>query len=152
MKVFRSIGKVFKPLVNFPLWLGWKQISSATKDLKETAEYVFNKSESKTKKREETFEQAAYRLRLDDQAIEQRAMNFLRLAIFYLVFAAGLFIYAIYLFIETSHVLGTAMSLVLSTVLLVYAYREHFWYFQLKKRKFGCTFKEWIAFTFKGAK
>lgn len=150
-KVFRSIGKVFKPLVNFPLWLGWKQISSSTKDIKETAEFIFNKSDPKEKKKE-TFEQAVYRLRLDEKDIHRRAMNFLRLAIFYLVFSFVLFIYAIYLFLETSHLLAVAMTFALSIVLLAYAYREHFWYFQLKKRKFGCTLKEWVAFTFKGAK
>ena len=30
-----------------------------------------------------------------------------------------------------------------STVCLVFAFRYHFWLYQLKRRKLGCTFQEW---------
>jgi intracellular multiplication protein IcmV len=35
------------------------------------------------------------------------------------------------------------VSLVVTLIALILAYRYHFWYFQMKQRKLGCTFSEW---------
>jgi hypothetical protein len=32
----------------------------------------------------------------------------------------------------------------------VFAYREHFWYFQMKTRTLGNTFQDWFSFLLRG--
>lgn len=146
MKVFKFLGKFVKPFVNFPQWLGWKQIVSSTRALKELAKTAFQISKGESRK--ESFEQAVSRLRLTEEDLKKRKKMFLRMALFYFLIGAGLFGYGIYLFVSTPYFLGGLLTLILSMLMFTYAYREHFWYFQLKARKLGCSFNDWMAFTF----
>jgi intracellular multiplication protein IcmV len=36
------------------------------------------------------------------------------------------------------------MCLMVSLVAFANAFRAHFWYFQTKQRKLGCTIQEWL--------
>ena len=148
MKIMRGIGKVTKPFVNFPAWMGVKQIKAAGANIKDTAKSLLDQPKST---RTETFEQAVARLGLDEQTLKQRQQTFLRMAMFYAAIALGLFGYAIYLLVGANFLAGI-MSLVLSLLALTLAFRQHFWYFQIKQRKLGCTVKEWFYNTFGVAK
>jgi intracellular multiplication protein IcmV len=140
MKIFRGISKVTKPFVNFPAWMGLKQISSSGKNIKETATALLRQTKST---RQETFEEAVKRLGLNEQILKQRQQMFFRMAVAYSVMALALFSYAVYLLI-TDHFAAGFMSLVLTVVLLTLAFRQHFWYFEIKQRRLGCTVKEWF--------
>jgi intracellular multiplication protein IcmV len=155
MKPFKLMGKVVKPFVNFPQWMGWKQISSSSRDLKDLAKAVFRMKLEKTEEEKpvgETFEQAMARLNINDEKLIQRQKQFLKLAIFYFALGLTLFIYAIHLFITTHFFLASSVTIILSVLMFTYAYRQHFWYFQIKSRKLGRTFKDWVAFALKGTK
>ena len=57
-------------------------------------------------------------------------------------------IYTVYLLIN-GFLLATVMGTLLTTLILVYAYREHFWYTQVKHRKLGLDFTAWRQLIFK---
>ena len=148
MKVTRVIGKAMKPLVNFPRWMGLDEIKSTGKNIGDLAKDVFTIKEAE---HDDTFERAAARLDLKDEEIQKRAKSFLQLATIYVLFGVALFAYAIYLGFWKFYILPTFMTFMLSALSFAFAYREHFWYFQMKTKKLGQTYKDWFAFVFKGA-
>lgn len=148
MKIVRGVGKLVKPFVNFPSWMGWKQISTTGSTIKDTAKDLLRTPKAK---REETFAQAIERLHLTEADIQARMRTFKQLIIFYALIALGLFIYTIYLLIG-SHVAAALLSFVLTFLALAFTFRQHFWYFQMKHRKLGCTIKEWFKGTLGGVK
>ena len=145
MKFTRAVGKVVKPFVNFPAWLGWKQIAVTGRQIYSLAKDLTQKNK-KEAMLQETFAQAMQRLNLTDVDVAKNCRTHLNLAIFYLICAVALFIYTIYLFGWHDYLIAPVVSLVLTILMLAFAYREHFWYFQMKKHKLGCSFKEWKAF------
>jgi intracellular multiplication protein IcmV len=82
------------------------------------------------------------RLNLTEQDIQKRQLEFRRLLILYVACAVFLFCYAFYLAWQRS-VHGATACFVITIVSLTQVFRYHFWMFQLKKRKLGCTFREW---------
>ncbi|MFI4955094.1 MAG: hypothetical protein ACHP9Y_04185 [Gammaproteobacteria bacterium] len=90
----------------------------------------------------ESFEQATRRLRLTPIELEKRRKNFLHQALLFLLFGFVALAYAIYLFSDAAW--GSAIVVILMTaVFILYALRAHFWAFQIKHKKLGCTWKEW---------
>lgn len=148
MKIIRGIGKATKPFVNFPAWMGLKQLSSSGKGIKDTAKSLLQQSKST---RKETFEEAVARLGLNEQVLKQRQQVFLRMAMAYGAMALSLFGYSVYLLV-TMHIAAGFMTLVLTVLALTLAFRQHFWYFEIKQRKLGCTVKEWFFHLVRGAK
>ena len=67
------------------------------------------------------------------------------------VLAVLILMYSVYLFIEGGHK-GGIVALVVMFIALVLAFRYHFWYFQIKQRKLGCTIQEWFNHGLKGIK
>lgn len=91
----------------------------------------------------ETFEQAMERLALTDEDLEQRKREFIRLTIAFIVIAILLLGYGAYWLFH-----GKAWITLIATFLSMYAFsqafRFHFWLFQLRNKKLGCTFSEWF--------
>lgn len=148
MKIIRGFGKVVKPFVNFPAWMGWQQISTTGKSIKDAAKLITKPAQAK---RKETFDEALQRLRLTENDLQQRAKLFRRMMMVYSGIALILFFYTIYL-LAGAHLAAGLLSFVLTLLALSLAFRQHFWYFQVQQRKLGCTIKEWFNATFRGAK
>lgn len=148
MKFFRGLGKAVKPMVNFPAWMGWQQISVAGKTIKDTTKTILEKPKAE---REESFSQAVSRLRLSEADLKQRMQMFLRMTIVYCGISLGLFFYAIYL-VFSGHYAAALLSLILTVLAGALALRQNFWYFQMKQQRLGCTLKEWFNATFRGVK
>jgi intracellular multiplication protein IcmV len=141
-KVGRGIGKTGKFLFNVPGWMGLKEIKASGKGIADTAKGLFYTYKSD---RQETFDEAVVRLHLSEQDIQQRMKGFFKAALVYTVIALGLFLYTIYLLIGVY--LGAAIiSFLLSLLALTLAFRQHFYYFQMKQRRLGCTIKQWFHF------
>lgn len=97
----------------------------------------------------ETFEQAIKRMGLTEADLEKRKKMFTTQVILYIVMSFLVLIYAIHL-ASTHEVTGMFMAILVSVLGLAYAFRSHFWLFQLKQRRLGCTFKEWLSSTIQG--
>jgi intracellular multiplication protein IcmV len=147
MKATRRIGRVLKPLVNVKLWMGLSQLIVNAKAI------LRNFNDMKVRRpavRKETFEEAVARLNFSEDDIKNRMRSCLKLAIIY-YFASLLFlVYTIYMMVHLQ--LGMVLGLLITTLMAVFAYREHFWYFQLKTRRLGNSFRNWLTFVFRGRK
>ncbi len=100
---------------------------------------------------EQTFEEALRQYHVDDESLLRKRNGLYRLSVLMCLFSLGFLVYSIYLAVYGSwH--ATLLSVVVMLLALVLAFRYHFWFFQIKKRKLGCTFQEWFKQGFLGKK
>jgi intracellular multiplication protein IcmV len=90
----------------------------------------------------ESFAQAKSRMNLSEADLAVRYKRFLGQFMIFLLAAFIMLAYGIYLFAELA-ILPGIMVLLLVAVFVMYAFRAHFWAFQIKHKKLGCTWKEW---------
>ncbi len=142
------IGRVLVSILNVRAWSDWDRMRSFTRYLVKAIKKFFVPQESTEK---ESFAEAKKRLKLTDNDLLMRQKGLLRVCILMVVFAFLLFAYATYLFYYLSFK-GGILSLVVMSIALVLAFRYHFWYFQIKEQKLGCTIQEWYKRSIKGDK
>lgn len=99
----------------------------------------------------ENFNTAIERLNLSEEDVIERQKNFHRLAGLMFLFAFICLIYTIYL-LYSAYFDGGALALIVTLLCFASACRYHFWYFQVKNRKLGCTLKEWLNASVNGEK
>lgn len=147
MKVTKALGRIIKPLVNFPRWMGVQKIRengrAIVKMIKDMRIY-------RPTVRQESFEEAMIRMHLSEEDIKARMKTCLILSIVYSCCTLLFLIYTVYM-VWHGH-LGMILGFLVTILVAVFAYREHFWYFQMKTRTLGRTFKEWASFLLKGAR
>ncbi len=91
----------------------------------------------------ETFEEAMQRLDLTENDLIERQKEFTRLCYFFIFIAMTIIVYALYMAFHGS-MTTSLISFCLALYALTQAFRFHFWLFQLRNRKLGCTIKEWM--------
>jgi len=91
----------------------------------------------------ETFDEAIYRLGLNEEDLEERYSSFIQQCLMFLFFAIVIFSYAGYLIFK-GHPLSGIVTFLMSVMLMVLGLRSHFWAFQISQRKLGCTWSEWL--------
>lgn len=93
--------------------------------------------------REETFEEALVRLNLTPQDIEKREREFKRLVMIFSIL--GIVVLGYFIFSVTQKALIASLgSLGIFFFILAQLFRYHFWLFQIRQKRLGCTFKEWL--------
>jgi len=148
MKVVRGIANAVKPLVNVPAWIGYRQLANNAKSIKDLFISLFVPVKPASS---ESFEEALKRLNLTETTLNVRAKEFKRLFIIFVLGGLLLVGYSIYLL--WAHALHASFAcLGLAFILFVYSFRYHFWLFQIRQRKLGCTFREWLDSGFMGEK
>ncbi|MGL5743390.1 MAG: type IVB secretion system protein IcmV [Legionella sp.] len=90
----------------------------------------------------ESFDEAMKKLELTDESILVKQRSLFRLSIVMVVVACLILIYAGYQLFMGS-IKAFILSLIVTMIALILAFRYHFWYFQMKQRKLGCTLDEW---------
>lgn len=141
MKVTRGLGRVFKPFVNFPRWMGLRQISANAAGI---VRMIKDLRIHRPEVRQESFEEAMERMNLTEEIIKERMKTCLFLSLTYTFAAICFFAYTLYMIFH-GH-LGMIMGALVTTLMAVFAYRESFWYFQMKTRTLGNSFKDWVSF------
>ena len=144
-KVVRSF---FGSLVNVKKWSSYDDIVDNAKFVAKSFKDLY-KPKKEVGIKDASFDELVKRLQLSEEDIKQRSKYFLYYFLVYFFSAVCLFGYLSYLIMVNGRLLSILVTLILAVLMLVYALREHFWYMQLKKRKVGCTFKDWFAFIFK---
>jgi len=129
--------------------MGTKQLIENAKPIIDLAKGLFTLPERTPN--EEAFEAALERLELTEADLQQRAKAFNRLRFFYLLVAACVFSYGIYL-LNFYTLRGALASFGVTFIPLGFAFRYHFWLYQVRQRKLGCTFREVMNATFLGNK
>ena len=130
----------------FSRWMGMQEIKSNASNIRTLFNELTKYDQSEFS---ETFEEAIKRLNLSEQDIATRTIYFLRLSMLYLFFALCLVAYSIYLY-YVGDLIGTLMCLPIISVLLSFCFKEHFWYTQMKHRRLGMNFRNWLDCLLKG--
>lgn len=148
MKLFSRTRKFIKPFVDFPRWLNISELKRNNKTL-----YGFAKDIAKPELppvHQETFEQAMVRLQLTEKDVLVRRAFFLRMTMVYVLIIAALVAYVIYLWTVDASILSISMLFSLLLVAAALAFKQHFWFIQMKSRRLGLSFGDWVQYTFKG--
>lgn len=147
-KTFRAVGRVLKPLVNVPAWIGWQSLKEDQARLRRLAKSVLTPEETLTERHRESFEEAVARLGMSEAAISARQRYCKRLATLYVCIALVLLFYAFYVWIVFGAFFGFLMTLIAVWIALALGFRQHFWYTQMKVRRLGLSFREWFLIAF----
>lgn len=142
------IGKVFNQIINVRSWADWDRMKVFALYLGNGFMRLFVPQEATVT---ESFEDAMKRLNLNEADLLAKQKALYRLSIVMLVAASAILIYSGYQLFYGSFK-ATLISLVVLMIALVLAFRYHFWYFQIKNRKLGCTFDEWYKKVILGEK
>jgi len=129
-----------KTFINPRAWLGYDALKDQTTTLISLIKSLFASPRSR---RKESYDEAMQRLKLTDEEVQQTGVNYHRFAILYLFLFLLILVASFSLLIIEKSFLGLLLGLAVSVFLLAQAFQNHFWYFQIKNRKLGCTFEEW---------
>ncbi len=135
-------GRLLKTIFNPKVWMDYEQVKNSTEYLGSGISKLFS---LKGKVRStESFEETMQRLGLDEAHIESQKKSLFRLSILMVSLAILVLAYAVdHLISGSLHSAGA--TIVIFFVALALAFRYHFWYYQLKARRLGCSIKEWFT-------
>ena len=132
-------------------WIGLESVVDNAKTIKGFYDDLQDKSKgTKREAKPETFEQAAKRFGLNEAAIGHRMKQLFYTSLGFAVIALALFCYAFFLIFSKAMIMSGVVTVVLALVATSYAFRENFNYYQLKRRKLGCSYRDWMRDTFTG--
>jgi Flp pilus assembly protein TadB len=131
--------RFFKPLVDVPRWIDYQNIKRNTASIFRYAKALVTPQQAT---RKETFQQAVQRLGLNEADLQRQMKTFYRLSWIYAFIAVSVFAYAVWMVINFSWI-AAFVATVLGALSLGYAFRNRFWYFQIKTRRLGYGLKEW---------
>lgn len=134
------IERIITRIVNIRTWFDWERVRSFTVFLIQGFKRLFVPQQSAES---ESFDEAVSELKLTstDLLIKQKALY--RLSLVMLATAVLILGYVAYQLFWGSFK-AALLSFVVMMIALVLAFRYHFWYFQIKEHKLGCTFQEWF--------
>lgn len=137
---YKRITGIIKNVFDLRKWADFDRMKAFTQYLGQGFKKMFIPQKKTTG---ESFEQAVtqYQLNEKDLFIQQKAL--FRLSLLMSLIALFIFFYGVYQLIYGS-ITGMLLSLIVLMIALVLAFRYHFWHFQIKQRKLGCSFKEWL--------
>lgn len=132
---------MYKTFFNVPAWIGFKQIRDSNRVIMSYVKESFHIDEEA---RAESFEEAVARQGLSKEQLIETYKNNTRN--FYLLLAVVILlaIYAIYLLI-----FGMFKGFFVDLAVIVFAcvklFQFSFWNFQIRNKKLGCSFREWMT-------
>lgn len=140
----RKVG-FFGVFFNVKQWISVDDILMHSRELKRAFNALYAPADKKAGT-PESFEALIQRLKATPADIEKRKVSLLLSVAIYLTFSLGLFVYMGYLIAIHGHLFAVIMTFILATLMLVYAFREHFFYMQICKRKLGGNLRDWVNF------
>lgn len=132
------IRKVF----NVRAWCDYDRMKIITGYVLNAFKQLFIPDKKNPKNARKNFKNAVSEMRLSKTELNSQQKSLYRLALLMCFLALLLGSYGFY------HLFAGAyraffVSIVLTALALVLAFRYHYWYFQIKEQKLGCSFKEW---------
>ncbi|MDR3478341.1 MAG: type IVB secretion system protein IcmV [Gammaproteobacteria bacterium] len=121
-------------------WIGYESVKQTTTSIWAILKSLFFPPEAVY---QETFEQAMARQGLTEEDVEASEQRYLLFAYFFVVLGSIAFVMSFYFLFHHETLAGCVLAIATAALLFSQAFKYHFWYFQIKYRKLGCTFKEW---------
>lgn len=137
----RRIRGFLGSLYDVKAWLGYKHVATGASIINTTAQTVINTKNS-TKLPPEEFQEAVERLELSEAELQAMQTGYLRNFIIFFIIGLLFAGYSLYRFNNAQWLAGV-ISLFLTALTFIFSMSAHFWYFQVKNRKLGCSLKEW---------
>lgn len=134
------LTRVVTRVVNIPQWSDWGRLKSGYESIRALL-LSFFKYEPKPQKN--NFSTVSKKLNLSEADLEKRGRALYRMSILMLIIAILIFCYFIYHLIWGTYA-GAILTVGVYSIALGLAFRYNFWYFQIKSRKLGCTWNEWL--------
>jgi intracellular multiplication protein IcmV len=137
-----------KTYFNPTAWLGVSEVRGTTMVLWRILKDLFVPPVSSG--REETFDAALKRLDVSEEELQERGKDYYMYSVLFL--GCGIFgvLFAFYIFIKHHTFAGFLLGLAAGALFLAQSFRYHFWFFQIKCRRLGCTIEEWKEFLLSG--
>lgn len=135
-KPIRFIGRHF---LNVRRWMAYDYLKNNAKTIYKQGSQVFAGSKAQ---KPESFNQAVDRLHLNDKDLQVRFDNCRKTFYLFATIASALALYTLYMLIRHSFA-GALLGAAVTTLIGLHAFKYHFWMFQIKHKKLGCTFNEW---------
>ncbi|HHT0592538.1 TPA: type IVB secretion system protein IcmV [Legionella anisa] len=139
MKKQSRIVRLVSRIINVRRWFDWERMKAFTMYLGNGFKRLFVPQK---KVEGESFNEAVQLLNLSYESILLKQKSLFRLSIIMVLAALLILGYAGYQLFFGS-IKAFLVSLIVTLIALVLAFRYHFWYYQIKNRKLGCTFNEW---------
>lgn len=143
MGFFSRVKEAGSYVVNFKVtkWAGLDQIKDSTKSVANLGRNLFIAEQANYT---ETFEQAMQRLNITEEQLNARRKEFTRLMFIYLLISLAIFAYSIYVVAVYKNFMGFMMGFAITIYALTHVFKYHFWIYQIKHKKLGCTLREWF--------
>lgn len=146
MAFLKRLSRITKPILDVPSALNTQRLRRDARTLKELFRIAFRRRRESLEL--ENFDEAVERLHLTEKDLLARQREFkvlawILLGIFFILL--GYVIFNVY----AGNWYAVGPSLVVSLIVLMLSFRYCFWYFQVKNKQLGYTFREWWH-SFKG--
>ncbi len=136
----------FKTFINPLAWIGAKELKTTNKIIRDTLKESFAIPKPE---RIEEFDQAMERQNMSEADLIKMDRQYLINTAIFLGLGIFSFFAGFYYLIHYKTLSGMLLCFATAMLFLSQAFRFHFWHFQIKHRKLGCTFKEWWQGTVK---
>lgn len=146
-KTSRTAG-IASRVFSFREWIDFDRIRTFTLYVMGGLRRMFVPQQESIKDKGQSFRKAVEQQNLNQDDLKKRQQALLRLSMLMLFLAFCIFGYAIYQLVYGSFK-AVLVSLAVTLIALVLSFRYHFWYFQIKERRLGCTINEWYRKSFK---
>lgn len=137
-----GIKRYVKSAFNVGGWLGYRSLSDNASFIKNMFSNLL-KQPDKDLIVSESFEEAQLRMGLTENDISERCQHFLNMSRVYGIILLSGIGYLFYLISQKQWV-ATIMMLSFNLMMFSFYFRESFWYLQLRERRLGITFKDWV--------
>lgn len=149
------VANVLARIINIRVWFDWERMKLFTLYVGNSLRRLFmpqhNEESSDRPVLTESFRTAQKELNLSDADLALRQKALLRLSLLMSFIALLIFLYSCYHFYNGALLAGF-LSFIVMLLAWSLAFRYHFWYYQIKTRKLGCSFHEWFTKGLLGAK
>lgn len=143
MGVRNYVKRTVKNNTNVKGWAAWDSIRENASVVKVFFQDL-QASERTQPVAQSDFNETMQRLGWSEKDLQARMRNHLVITVFSALCGVAALAWFGFLLSRLMFLSGL-VSLSLSCLMFAYAFREHFSYFQLKKRRFHCTLKEWFS-------
>lgn len=145
-KPFSRTTSLLGRIINIKYWSDWDRIKASFKYLGQGfVRFLFPEKKGQT----ESFDSATVKWDLTDQELNQRQKALFRLSLLMILCALLLFSYSMY-HLYYGHLMAFVLSLIVTGIALVLAFRYHYWQYLIKHRKLNSSVQEWYKKALKG--
>ena len=136
-----------RSIFNVPRWIGWESLRNNASSISQMYRALFKASQKPAVN--ETFEEAVVRMGLTEKDLRHSERAYLVKSRFYLVMVVAALCYHGYLLYQ-QYWASAIVMVSFDFMLMSFYFRESFWLTQIRQRRLGLTFKEWLCINFLG--